>query len=116
MTINQNVESRVHPGNVLFTGPDGNPRVSGVVDWVETSWGPADLDVAHCSTALAVLHGVPAGMRFADLYLAADGQLAKDPAAHLSGGCWPHWCTRPMSTGSLSPWPHWAARNSQRKS
>ena len=33
-----------HPGNVLFTGAD----VTGVVDWVETSWGPADLDVAHC--------------------------------------------------------------------
>ncbi|WP_424534310.1 aminoglycoside phosphotransferase family protein [Sphaerisporangium viridialbum] len=72
-----------HPGNVLFTGSDEDPQVGGIVDWVETSWGPADLDVAHCSTALAVLHGVPSGMRFADLYLAASGQLAKDPAAHL---------------------------------
>ena len=42
-----------HPGNVLFDGD----AISGVVDWVETSWGPADLDVAHCSTALALLHG-----------------------------------------------------------
>ncbi|MEU7564834.1 phosphotransferase [Streptomyces fradiae] len=102
-----------HPGNVLFSGGgngdgggtaggaadggrggtdrsgaeaaagEGALRVSGVVDWVETSWGPADLDVAHCSTALALLHGVPAGMAFADLYAAAGGSLAEDPAAHL---------------------------------
>ncbi len=74
-----------HPGNVLFTGTGADLRISGVVDWVETSWGPADLDVAHCSTALALLHGVPAGMGFADRYAAAGGTLAKDPAAHL------HW-------------------------
>ncbi|ALP00113.1 aminoglycoside phosphotransferase [Streptomyces hygroscopicus subsp. limoneus] len=72
-----------HPGNVLFTGTDDEPRISGVVDWVETSWGPADLDVAHCSTALALLHGVPAGMRFADHYVAAGGALAEDGTAHL---------------------------------
>ncbi|WP_051767265.1 phosphotransferase family protein [Streptomyces sp. NRRL S-37] len=72
-----------HPGNVLFTGDGDGLRVSGVVDWVETSWGPADLDVAHCSTALALLHGVSAGMRFADLYVAAGGTLAEDSASHL---------------------------------
>ncbi|MEU8587548.1 aminoglycoside phosphotransferase family protein [Streptomyces sp. NPDC048664] len=72
-----------HPGNVLFLGEGEGLRISGVVDWVETSWGPADLDVAHCSTALALLHGVPAGMRFADRYLAAGGTLAEEPAAHL---------------------------------
>ncbi|MFE9354962.1 phosphotransferase family protein [Streptomyces olivaceoviridis] len=72
-----------HPGNVLFTGTDDEPQISGVVDWVETSWGPADLDVAHCSTALALLHGVPAGMRFADRYVAAGGTLAEDGTAHL---------------------------------
>ncbi|MGV9846374.1 phosphotransferase family protein [Streptomyces fungicidicus] len=75
-----------HPGNVLFSDEAGeSPRISGVVDWVETSWGPADLDVAHCSTALALLHGVPAGMRFADRYTAAGGILAEDGRAHL------HW-------------------------
>ncbi|MFJ1831081.1 phosphotransferase family protein [Streptomyces sp. NPDC088178] len=72
-----------HPGNVLFTGTDDDLQISGVVDWVETSWGPADLDVAHCSTALALLHGVPEGMRFADRYVAAGGTLAKDGTAHL---------------------------------
>ncbi|MFC9690679.1 phosphotransferase family protein [Kribbella sp. NPDC056951] len=41
------------PGNVLF---DGN-RITAVVDWAGTSWGPTDLDVAHCATNLALLHG-----------------------------------------------------------
>ncbi|MER6302018.1 aminoglycoside phosphotransferase family protein [Kitasatospora sp. NPDC001539] len=72
-----------HPGNVLFTGTGEQLAVSGVVDWVETSWGPADLDVAHCSTALALLHGVPAGMAFADAYRQAGGRLTEDGADHL---------------------------------
>ncbi|MFF3274151.1 phosphotransferase family protein [Streptomyces chrestomyceticus] len=72
-----------HPGNVLFTGRGSGLRITGVVDWVETSWGPADLDVAHCSTALALLHGVEEGMRLADAYAAAGGALSDDPADHL---------------------------------
>lgn len=72
-----------HPGNVLFTGQGSGLEISGVVDWVETSWGPADLDVAHCSTALALLHGAREGMRFAERYLAAGGALSEDPADHL---------------------------------
>jgi aminoglycoside phosphotransferase (APT) family kinase protein len=65
-----------HPGNVLFDGA----AVSGVVDWVETSWGPADLDVAHCCTALALLHGPGTTEAMLARYLAAGGQLATDPA------------------------------------
>ncbi|MEU4098235.1 phosphotransferase [Streptomyces sp. NPDC026673] len=72
-----------HPGNVLFTGYGAALRITGVVDWVETSWGPADLDVAHCATALALLHGPEAGLRFADLYTAAGGRLAGAPGDHL---------------------------------
>ncbi|MFE4695934.1 phosphotransferase family protein [Streptomyces sp. NPDC056738] len=72
-----------HPGNVLFEGDGNDVRLSGVVDWVETSWGPADLDVAHCSTALALLHGVPLGMSFADRYLAVGGRIAERHDAHL---------------------------------
>lgn len=72
-----------HPGNVLFTGQGARLEITGVVDWVETSWGPADLDVAHCSTALALLHGAQEGMRLADRYLASGGTLDEDPAAHL---------------------------------
>ncbi len=42
-----------HLRNVLWVGD----AVSGVVDWVETSVGPAWLDVAHCRTNLAIDHG-----------------------------------------------------------
>ncbi|MGA5101914.1 alpha/beta fold hydrolase [Streptomyces lavendulocolor] len=72
-----------HPGNVLFTGEGEDLRVSGVVDWVETSWGPADLDVAHCSTALALLYGAECGLGFAGRYVAHGGVLAADPEARL---------------------------------
>ncbi|MFI6155021.1 phosphotransferase family protein [Kitasatospora sp. NPDC051170] len=72
-----------HPGNVLFTGSGAETRISGVVDWVETSWGPADLDVAHCSTALALLHGVEAGTSLADRYREAGGLLSPEPGDHL---------------------------------
>ncbi|MEV1010769.1 aminoglycoside phosphotransferase family protein [Streptomyces sp. NPDC049881] len=90
-----------HPGNVLFT-PDG--RVSGVVDWVETSWGPADLDVAHCATALALLHGPAHGLAFAGLYEAAGGVLTPAPGEHL------HWrlldalAFAPDAERVVSPW------------
>ncbi|BEL05637.1 hypothetical protein Q0Z83_038280 [Actinoplanes sichuanensis] len=53
-----------HLGNLLWS----RGRISGVVDWVETSWGPADLDVAHASTYLAMLHGIEASVRFTDAY------------------------------------------------
>ncbi len=67
-----------HPGNVLFDGA----KVTGVVDWVETSWGPADLDVAHCSTTLALLAGAEAADQFVAAYAAAGGELAADQDAH----------------------------------
>ena len=72
-----------HPGNVLFTGAGAELRVSGVVDWVETSWGPADLDVAHCSTALALLHGPEYGLGFRERYEAFGGRRLADGADHL---------------------------------
>lgn len=53
-----------HLGNVLWE----RGRVSGVVDWVETSWGPACLDVAHASTYLAMLHGAETATMFTDAY------------------------------------------------
>ncbi|WP_032916798.1 phosphotransferase family protein [Streptomyces rimosus] len=65
------------PGNVLFdaSGPAG-VRIAGVVDWAGTSWGPTDLDVAHCSTNLALLHGPAWGLRFFEAYEEAGGVLA----------------------------------------
>lgn len=72
-----------HPGNVLLDGGAGSQRITGVLDWVETSWGPADLDVAHCSTNLALLHGVPAGMGFVERYADAGGSVSARPGDHL---------------------------------
>ncbi|MER6573169.1 alpha/beta fold hydrolase [Streptomyces sp. NPDC001093] len=72
-----------HPGNVLFTGTGEDVRISGVVDWVETSWGPADLDVAHCSTALALLHGPEHGLAFRDRYERRGGHGLADGRDHL---------------------------------
>ncbi|MFJ7243292.1 phosphotransferase family protein [Kitasatospora sp. NPDC098652] len=67
------------PGNVLFDVPtarSAGARITGVVDWAAASWGPADLDVAHCSTNLALLHGPAWGQRFAEAYEEAGGVLA----------------------------------------
>ncbi|MFE6805121.1 alpha/beta fold hydrolase [Streptomyces sp. NPDC057681] len=72
-----------HPGNVLFTGAGPQLRISGVVDWVETSWGPADLDVAHCSTALALLHGPAYGLDFRERYEGHGGRDLADDPVHL---------------------------------
>ncbi len=66
-----------HPANVLLH--DG--RVTGVVDWVVTSTGPADLDVAHCASFLAGLHGVAAAHAFRQAYVERGGRLAQDPRA-----------------------------------
>ncbi|WP_329453972.1 phosphotransferase family protein [Streptomyces sp. NBC_01497] len=67
------------PGNVLFDVPPSRPagaRITGVVDWAAASWGPADLDVAHCSVNLALLHGPEWGLRFPEAYEEAGGVLA----------------------------------------
>ncbi|MFJ1750504.1 phosphotransferase family protein [Streptomyces sp. NPDC088116] len=74
------------PGNVLFDVPPAHParaRITGVVDWAATSWGPADLDVAHCATNLALLHGPAWGLRFAEAYEEAGGTLAAAPDERL---------------------------------
>ncbi|MER6144908.1 phosphotransferase [Streptomyces sparsogenes] len=74
------------PGNVLFDMPSSRSagaRITGVVDWAATSWGPADLDVAHCSTNLALLHGPAWGQRFAEAYEEAGGVLAAAASERL---------------------------------
>lgn len=52
--------------------------VTGIVDWVETSWGPADADLAHCRTNLAMLHGPAAAAAFREAYADAGGRLDPD--------------------------------------
>ncbi|GAA3779324.1 hypothetical protein GCM10022225_79360 [Plantactinospora mayteni] len=74
------------PGNVLFEVPragSASARITGVVDWAATSWGPADLDVAHCSTNLALLHGPAWGLWFAQAYEEAGGVLAATASERL---------------------------------
>ncbi|ANP52175.1 aminoglycoside phosphotransferase (APT) family kinase protein [Streptomyces griseochromogenes] len=74
------------PGNVLFDVPPSKPagaRITGVVDWAAASWGPADLDVAHCSTNLALLHGPAWGLRFTEAYEEAGGVLAAATSERL---------------------------------
>jgi aminoglycoside phosphotransferase (APT) family kinase protein len=56
--------------NVLWV----DDRVSGVVDWVETSIGPAWLDVAHCCTNIALRHGSDVADRFAAAYVDRTGR------------------------------------------
>ena len=56
--------------NVLWL--DG--EISGVADWVETSIGPAWLDVAHCCTNIALGHGTERADAFADAYAERTGR------------------------------------------
>jgi aminoglycoside phosphotransferase (APT) family kinase protein len=66
------------PGNVLFDVPgSASTQITGVVDWAGMAWGPADFDVAHCSTNLALLHGPEWGLRFATEYDKAGGVLSE---------------------------------------
>lgn len=58
------------PHNVLWQ-PWG---LSGVVDWVETSTGPAWLDVAHCATSLALLSGLERAGALMASYAALTGR------------------------------------------
>ncbi|MBU6532960.1 phosphotransferase family protein [Streptomyces sp. NPDC057245] len=74
------------PGNVLSDVASADParaRITGVVDWASVSWGPADLDVAHCSAVLAQLHGPAWGLRFSRAYEEAGGVLAATESERL---------------------------------
>lgn len=66
-----------HPGNILWLGD----RVTGVIDWAETSWGPPDLDVVHSATNFALLHDLDAARAFVTAYRRHGGELAADPEA-----------------------------------
>lgn len=69
-----------HLGNVLWS----HMRVTAVVDWVETSWGPAGLDVAHTANNLAMLHGTEAATRFTSAY----HRLTGDPRGEEDHRYW----------------------------
>jgi len=61
------------PRNVLWS----RGHITGVVDWVETSLGPAWLDVAHCSTNIALVQGNQPADFFADAYTKRTGRSAQ---------------------------------------
>ena len=48
--------------------------ISGVVDWVETSTGPAWLDAAHAASNLAVVFGTGPAAAFVERYAALAGE------------------------------------------
>ena len=58
-----------HPGNVLWS----RGRLTGVVDWINASWGPPPVDVAHCRLNLVQVHGVEAADRFVAEYRSLTG-------------------------------------------
>lgn len=55
--------------NLLWT----DATITGVVDWVETSTGPAWLDAAHAATNLAVAFGTEPAAAFLDSYAVTSG-------------------------------------------
>ncbi len=60
-----------HPVNLLWEGG----VLVGVVDWVNACAGPAGVDVAHCCTNLASMHGAATANAFLQVYqdIAGDG-------------------------------------------
>src|SRR5262249_11369565 len=53
-------------------------RLTGVVDWIEASIGPPDVDVGHCRLNLAILFSADVAERFRTMYEAEAGR-AVDP-------------------------------------
>lgn len=66
-----------HLSNVLWQGD----RLTGLIDWAETSWGPADFDVAHACSDFAMLHTVADALAFRTAYTRQGGRLDPDSAA-----------------------------------
>ena len=61
-----------HPGNSLWEGG----RLTGIVDWTSTSWGPPAADLAHLRINLVVRVGVRAADLARDAFRDAGGDLA----------------------------------------
>ena len=61
-----------HPGNSLWEGG----RLTGIVDWTSTSWGPPAADLAHLRINLVVRVGAEAADLARDAFRDAGGDLA----------------------------------------
>jgi aminoglycoside phosphotransferase (APT) family kinase protein len=65
-----------HPTNLLWV----QGRLSGVLDFTDSSRGPAATDLGHCRLNLASLHGPDVADRFLDMHQAiAPGSIEIDP-------------------------------------
>jgi aminoglycoside phosphotransferase (APT) family kinase protein len=64
-----------HPGNVLWR----RGWITGVVDWVNASRGPADADLGHCRYNLALDFGLDAADRFLAAHRALTGERDYHP-------------------------------------
>jgi hypothetical protein len=68
-----------HPGNILWDGD----RITGVIDWAETSWGPSDLDVMHSRANFAMLHDFDSADAFSAAYRWHGGIVDHDHDAEV---------------------------------
>ncbi len=59
-----------HPGNVVWS----HGQLTGVVDWINASWGPASIDVGHCRLNLATLYDVETADRFLAIHHSLTGR------------------------------------------
>lgn len=66
-----------HLDNLLWQ----DDTVTGLIDWTATSWGPADLDVAHMCSDFAMVHTTGDAASFRAAYVRQGGRLDPDPAA-----------------------------------
>jgi aminoglycoside phosphotransferase (APT) family kinase protein len=65
-----------HPTNLLWI----QGGLSGVLDFTNSSYGPAGVDLGHCSINLAQLHGPDVADRFVEIYESvARGAIEIDP-------------------------------------
>ncbi len=63
-----------HPTNLLWS----RGRISGIVDWINASMGPPEIDVAHCRRNLVALYGVAVADEFLDAYQELLGRTRHD--------------------------------------
>lgn len=93
-----------HPGNVLWQGD----TLTGLIDWTETSWGPAEIDVAHACTNFALLHDLDSAAAFRQAY----GRHVRGPVAEPEAAR--YWGLRDLVDFLPDPVPELAALIAQR--
>lgn len=64
----------LHRDYQLFNMLWSRGRLTGVIDWVEASIGPPDIDVGHCRLNLTVMYSAAVAERFREIYEAEAGR------------------------------------------